>query len=226
MNQQETIDEFKRALNREPAILFTGQTAAGKDTQQVIFEQTARNLGIKNIFSIVTGDLFREEESKFSPYFKELIPNIQKQGKLQSHVFATSLWSHKLLYEYVRGPIIINGSPRSIGEARNMQSFFSTMEREMIVFCFMVSDDVAKQRIELRNKEAREAGRPVRTDTDTPEKVQEKLNYFRTDVLPGIEYLDKKPGVSVYTIDTEHEPIPGIHAQVVNILGTYHNIPR
>lgn len=216
----ETIERAKLALNNNPIIILIGQSGCGKGTQKTNLEKTLITLGFRNKFFVIeTGDLFRKEISKFGKFFKEKIRDTQNAGKLQSPEFSTFLWKQEMLYNYSGGPIIIDGSPRSVREAQAMIDFFHyEMGKEMIVFYFMIDDTTAKERILSRNSMLSDSEK--RSDTDSIEKIREKLAYFKSDVFPAIDYLYKKPGSIVHTVDGLQNPVT-IHEQIISLIGAH-----
>jgi adenylate kinase family enzyme len=219
--EKEIIERTKMVLMKNPVIILIGQSGCGKGTQKINLEKTFVRLGfLNNFFVIETGDLFRKQIQKFGSFFRNKINEIQEAGKLQSPEYATFLWKQEMLYNYSGGPIIIDGSPRSIPEAQSMIDFFYyELGREMIVFYFTIPDDIAKERILERNTRDLKEGEQ-RTDTNTDQKISEKLRYFKTDVFPAIDYLNKKPGSAVYTIDGLQNPV-AIHEQIISLIGMH-----
>lgn len=51
------------------------------------------------------------------------------------------------------------------------------------------SVELATKRIMERNEKDRLAGKPVRTDTDTPEKIATKIGFYYRDVVPAMKRL-------------------------------------
>jgi adenylate kinase family enzyme len=216
----EKIEKAKLALGNNPVIVLIGQSGSGKGTQKTNLEKTLITLGFRNKFFVIeTGDLFRKQIQKFGSFFRNRIKEIQEAGKLQSPEYATFLWKQEMLYNYSGGPIIIDGSPRSISEAQSMIDFFHyELGREMIVFYLTIDDETAEKRILLRNSELPDSEK--RTDTNNLEKIREKLAYFKTDVFPAIDYLNKKPCSAVYTINGLQNPVT-IHEQIISLIGTH-----
>lgn len=215
------IERAKIALMKNPVIIIIGQSGCGKGTQMGLLQKTFNTLGFKNTTFIETGELFREKIKKLSPYFRKSIQEVQEAGKLQSPLYAEFFWKEKMLYAYTGGPIVIDGSPRSVHEAQAMIDFFHfEMKKDMIVFYLYIPDDIAKERILERNIKTSKEGVHVRTDTDTDQKIAEKLRYFNTDVFPSIDYLNKKPGSAVYTIDGLQNPV-AIHEQIISLIGMH-----
>lgn len=216
----EIIEKVKNVFLSNPVIIFIGQSGCGKGTQRTNLEKTFVTLGFLNKFFVIeTGDLFRKQIPKFGSFFQNRIKEIQDAGKLQSPEYATFLWKKEMLYNYSDGPIIIDGSPRSIPEAQSMIDFFyNELGREMIVFYFTIDDATAEERILSRGSKLPNSEK--RTDTDNPEKIRAKLAYFKTNVLPAIDYLNKKPGSAVYTIDGLQNPVM-IHEQIISLIGTH-----
>lgn len=220
--EREMIERAKIALMNNPVIILIGQSGCGKGTQMGLLQRTLNSLGFKNTTFIETGELFREKIKKLSIYFRKSIQEIQDAGKLQSPLYAEFFWKEKMLYAYTGGPIVIDGSPRSVHEAQVMIDFFHfEMKKEMIVFYITIPDDIAKERILERNTRDLKEGEQ-RTDTNTNQKIAEKLHYFKTDVFPAIDYLHKKPGSAVYTVDGL-ETVTEIHKSILSILGTYNS---
>jgi adenylate kinase family enzyme len=121
---------------------------------------------------------------------------------------------------YTGGPILIDGSPRSVDEAKTMKEFFCDfLGREVFVFYISVTDEECKRRILARNELHKTQNREVRADCSTVESITEKLRWFHTDVMPAIQYLEKAPGIYVYSIYSDQKTTPDqVHEQVMEYL--------
>lgn len=189
-------------FDEDPAIILIGQSGSGKATiSEFLKKLHGRLYRKKEVMYIETGGLFRAEIPKMSKFNQERLKEIQDSGARQSWAIAASLWIHAFLYTYKEGPIIVDGSPRSIEEAMAMIDVFRNYaKREIVIFYVDVSDAEAERRMILRNKELEKAGKAIREDTATPEARAKKLAYFHTDVLPAIQYLKEQQCI-VYKIN-------------------------
>ncbi len=189
---------IKSLARRNPVVILIGQSGGGKNT-------LAKPLiDSKLFFYSETGGLFRENIPNLTEKNKGILKKINDSGSRQSWTIATALWVKNFLFSYESGPILIDGSPRSKGEARAIIDFFGDgyLKREIILFHLVVSDAVAEQRMINRNKEIKKAGGTLRKDTATKKSRLKKLAFFHTDVLPSIKYMKNK-GVPVYNINCE-----------------------
>jgi adenylate kinase family enzyme len=193
--------EIRKLLNSAAmtniAILFIGQSGAGKGTQMTRLKKL-----IDDLFIVGMGETFTKQFETFTPYHKERLKEIQQSGKRQSYVHATMLWAHAISTEHTGQPILIDGSPRSEDEANMMIEFFvNYLGRKLLVFSFDIDDREADKRMIKRNKADFKKTGKSRTDTDTPVKRANKILYYHTDVIPAIASMKGKDNVYVYEQD-------------------------
>lgn len=183
---------------RNAVVVIIGQSGGGKNT----LVQPLLETGL--FFYSETGQLFRDNIPLFSEENKKTLKSINDSGRRQSWSIATALWVRNILMNYKKGPIIIDGSPRSRGEARALLDFFGAgyLHREIVLFHLKVSDTTAEGRMIHRNNEIKKQRGTVRKDTATQKARMKKLNFFHTDVLPAIRYLKNK-GIAYYEINGE-----------------------
>ncbi|MEI6022672.1 MAG: nucleoside monophosphate kinase [bacterium] len=209
---------FKHVFEHEPVIVFIGQSCCGKGTTISFLKEDYKKITGKDLFISETGQLFRDEISKMSPRVSAMLHEKQVAGKRQNAYIASTLWMRKFLYEYSGGPMIIDGSPRSKMEAEVLVRFFTDFGKKIIVFHLQISEDEAKRRITLRG----------RNDSDTPEKIREKLFFYGVDVLPALRWLkeqvDTHTGshIHFYEISGEKEP-EKVYETIKDCLMYYHS---
>jgi hypothetical protein len=79
-------------------------------------------------------------------------------------------------------------------------------------------DELATKRIMERNEKDRLAGKPVRTDTDTPEKIATKLGFYYRDVVPAIQRIgehSQTEAIAFRVVVEEHMSPDDVLAEVI-----------
>ncbi len=94
--------------------------------------------------------------------------------------------------------IILNGLPRHIGQAEALSAFININ----LVLFFSASARIIKERIEYNSGGDRE-GR----EDDTVEEIERKIEIFRNNTLPLIDYF-KNLDKTVLSIDIDTDTIP------------------
>lgn len=202
--QKQLLRQF---FETSPVIILAGQSGCGKNTQAKSLMALHEELCKKKLFYSETGDLFRQSIPQITEFNKKRLREINDSGGLQSWVLATSLWSHRALFEYDGETALVDGSPRTEKEAHAILSFFRDhAQKEIIVFAFEISDEESERRMIHRNDEVVAEGGQPRADTATPEARKKKLAFFHTDVVPAIDFLKTNEGVTVYSINAEQSP--------------------
>ena len=187
MSEKSERKLLELVFGKDPVIVLIGQSCCGKGTQTQLFKESFHKLHPNSeLFTIGMGDEFRNEIPKFTPWISKKLHSTQIAGKRQPFSIATASWVKKMLYEYTGGPMLIEGSPRSEAEACAMLDFFTAIGKKPYLVCIEVSDQEAERRMVARNKFLLKQGMPIREDCSTPERIAEKLGFYKTDVVPGI----------------------------------------
>lgn len=191
------------AFSKGPVVIFIGQSGCGKNTQSEKIKLISKELNPeREVYISETGQIWRDVIPKMTPFNKDILEKIQSEGRLQSYITTSILWGSKFLLEYNGGLIILDGSPRSIGEAQTVIDFYNGFaNKEIIVFYIEISDEESDKRMIRRNQNLIDKKEEPRSDTDTPEKRRRKIAYFHTDVKPALNYLKDRPGVTMYKIN-------------------------
>ena len=125
-------------------IILFGPPGAGKGTQ-------AKYLVNKiDGFQISTGDLLREEIKKDTDIGKKIIKNMN-DGKFVSDEIVNDLIKNIILDPRKKSKLIFDGYPRSISQAKNLNSLLGDSNQKIdCVFFLNVDKDTIIKRIEKR----------------------------------------------------------------------------
>lgn len=163
-------------------ITFIGPSGCGKGTQSKLLEQ---EFGFAYIGS---GDLLRRraEESDFTG---KKIRRIIDQGELVASLVIAGLWEQEMekIKNLPQFPgLIIDGSPRSLFEARLLDSglsWYEWQDKHQVVY-LNISYEESKKRLLAKKGRQRE--------DDTLSALKKRWGWFKQQTLPVIEYYRQK----------------------------------
>lgn len=190
--------------------IFIGRSGCGKGTQAKLLME---KFGQDNMFYISTGALFRGLSEVDSQTGKK-IAGILNEGGLPYDDLATTLWMHEIAYKVKENQgIIFDGCPRRLQEAKDMEEFLEFLERKDHTYIMLIDisreeafERLTKRRIcskcgqlipwvgelkELKVCNACEGELEVRPD-DTPEVINNRLDYYDENVQEVVDYFEKK----------------------------------
>jgi adenylate kinase len=176
------------------AYIFYGKAGSGKGTQAKKLETYLTEQGNK-VLVIETGKLFRDFVAKEHSFAAHRTQSIIDAGQLMPAFFPIYLWAQEIIEKYKAGyDVILDGVTRRIEEAPILESalHFLAIEKS-IAFHIHVSDEVAQQRLVLRPD--------GRADDQDPARVQQRLDWYRENVLPVLEYYKKGSVIQVVDVD-------------------------
>lgn len=186
-------NEFK--MNPQ-TIIILGRSGSGKGTQAELLKKM-----LAPCLYIYTGDLFREL-SEADTLAGQKIKATLAGGGLPQEWLAAFLWQRELIYG-VHGNenIIIDGSPRRLDEAEEMDKVLEWLDRKNIkVLLVDITEDEAVKRLLKRG----------RAD-DSEDAIRARLAWFNTEAGLAIEYYEKSGRLiridGLGTIEEIHERI-------------------
>ncbi|MCL2209172.1 MAG: adenylate kinase [Treponema sp.] len=182
-------------------LIFLGPPGAGKGTLAV------KAAEILKILQISTGSIFRSAVADGSPLGLK-VKGIMDAGKLVDDETTIELVRERLAKDDVQKGYILDGFPRTIPQAQALESF-SKVEK---VINFDIPDSGVLERLGGRrvcrmcgynfhavfNKPAKEGicdhcgGEVYIREDDKPEAIQKRLEVYRTQTAPLIDYYREK----------------------------------
>ncbi len=200
-------------MNKE-TFIFIGASGSGKGTQVALLaEELKRRDGTTPIFNLQPGQYFREFV-KGDSYAAQVAREANTRGDRQPDFLAMWLWSDVFVKNLTGNEhLIIDGSPRSLNEAENLDIAMKFFKRtEPIVIYIRVSPEWAMEHLLIRAKES------GRTD-DTEEGIRKRLAWFDRDVVPAINYYRRDRDYEFLEVDGER-PIEEVHREIIaNVFG-------
>jgi len=182
-------------------LIFLGPPGAGKGTLAV------RAVDILKVQQISTGSIFRAAIAEETPLGLK-VKSIIDAGKLVDDETTIALVKERLAKDDVQNGYILDGFPRTIPQAEALATF-STVEK---VINFDIPDDGVLERLGGRqvcrqcgfnfhatfNKPSNDGvcdhcgGEVYIRDDDKPEAVQKRLEVYRAQTAPLIDYYRGK----------------------------------
>ncbi|PIQ69133.1 MAG: hypothetical protein COV91_00535 [Candidatus Taylorbacteria bacterium CG11_big_fil_rev_8_21_14_0_20_46_11] len=189
--------------------IFAGPSGSGKGTQVDLLKRfLLKNTPEIPQYSSYTGDGFRNLMNG-TTFTSHLVKEIQNAGLLQPEFLAIYLWADNLVKNITgKEHLFIDGSPRKPAEAVVLDSAMQFFKREPIhLIDVQVSDAETKRRLLAR----------ARHD-DTEEGIDRRLAWYKTEVVPAVEYLKKQSRYQFHDINGEQTP-EKVHADILASLG-------
>ena len=158
--------------------IFIGRSGSGKGTQADFLMEK-----FPNTIYIVTGELFRELAKKDTDTALRVQEDLAV-GALPFDDLATTLWMHKIAHTVKRDEgILLDGAPRRVPEAKNLDRFFEFLHR--IENTFVIFLDVTR---EEATKRLLARGRADDNDV----AIGGRMDYYEEHVSKPAEYYREK----------------------------------
>jgi adenylate kinase len=155
-----------------------------------------------------TGQYFRDFV-KTDNYAASIAKHAQDVGDRQPDFLAMWIWADTFI-KNLKGKehIILDGSPRSLNEAQNLDLAMKFFNRKQPTVIYL---NVPRRwsREHLLDRAKREG----RKD-DTPESIEKRLSWFDIDVRPAIAYYKRDRDYDFLEIDGTR-PIEEVHKELV-----------
>lgn len=177
-------------------VIFIGPQGSGKGTQlDSLKERLTVQTPDQKTVTLQSGSLFRAFASGAS-YTGSRIAESINTGMLQPLFLSVGLWSREMIDKVdLDCNILIDGFPRTVDEAHVLDTALSFYRREHVeVIVLLADEDVVRKRMYARARE-----------DDTPEAIERRLLWYRTETKAVLEYLESNPRYVLYKIDALRE---------------------
>jgi adenylate kinase len=195
--------------NQKPqVIILMGRSGCGKGTQAKFLQDEFK---FKHVNS---GDLIRAK-MKEKNFFGQKLKKVINRGGLAPTFLISQLWTEKIIEIKIKSDLkglIIDGSPRTLIEARLMNEIFDWVDWKKIkVVLLDISDREAFNRLTKRRicqkcgrlipwvgqfKDLKKCdkcgGQLITRSDDKPEAIRSRLDFYNKEVEPAIDYYRKQ----------------------------------
>jgi len=174
-------------------ILLLGPQGAGKGTQA---KRISEEYGIPHV---ATGDMLRTAITEGTELGRKVAP-IVNAGDLVPDDLMIALIRERLLQDDTEAGFVLDGFPRTTGQAEALDAMFAEIGRAFsVVFALQIPDEVAIERL------TRRAGLEGRQD-DTPGAIRKRLENYHRETEPLIEYYRARANlVTIHGNRSENE---------------------
>ena len=166
-------------------LILLGPPGAGKGTQ-------AQRLAAKyGIVQLSTGDMLREAVKSATPIGRK-VQDIIAHGRLAPDNLVVDLVGQRIAEPDAHKGFILDGFPRTVPQAAALDCMLAGKGLALDAVIELRVDEAALiKRIESRILEMRMKGEPLRDD-DNPEVLRIRLQAYREQTAPLIDYYDRK----------------------------------
>ncbi|MDP1688942.1 MAG: nucleoside monophosphate kinase, partial [bacterium] len=197
------VNDFPRPLHHiafeGKTVILLGRPGCGKGTQAKMLRGLA---GFKYIGS---GRELRRLGAKI-----KILGESLAEGNLAPEIIIHFLLTNYLIHLEKFEPVVLDGTPRKIGEAKALMELLSILGRTPQVFVIDINKDLAERRIATRKNcdycdisfsekqfnltECPEckAKLKIRPENLNKKSIQKILKWHETEVVPVINYFDKR----------------------------------
>ena len=188
------------------AIIFIGQSGAGKGTQVALLKEKLLGAGTPVLY-LETGKRFRELIASTS-FTAARTKAVMDSGNLPPPFLGIHAWTHFLIEEYDGvSTVLMDGTPRVPDEVPVLLSAAKFYGWDLHVVWIDVGDEWAA----LRTK-----GRGRADDLDE-HKIWGRIEWFHQSVVPTIELLKSSPIVTFHHIYGE-QTIEAVHRDIAQAI--------
>lgn len=187
--------------------VFFGIIGSGKGTQVKLLMDLLKEKKEDECVYVYPGDEYRKLVRSGS-YVGELIKDSMERGYLQPNFLTDSIVSGILISSLdSEKHLIVDGYPRTLIQSKNFEDMMAFFKRENVKIIYLkLSDEEARKRNLLRG----------RTD-DTEEGIKKRIDEYKNNVVPAMDYFKDKADYKIYTINGE-QSIEEVHKDIIKAI--------
>ncbi|HLP44050.1 MAG TPA: nucleoside monophosphate kinase [Candidatus Nanoarchaeia archaeon] len=176
-------------------IIFIGRSGCGKSTQAKLLTEYLEKIdqNKRKIYHVETGEKFRDfikGENLTSRLSKQVYDNVERQPDF----LAITMWTRAFIDNLTGDEhLIIDGAPRSLPEAYILNGALNFYNRRANIIYLNVRREWSEKMLAARGRE----------DDSTKAKIEKRLNWFDTDVVPAIGYFKEENKHNVVEVKGE-----------------------
>ncbi len=187
-----------------------GPSGSGKGTQAEMLTKTLNKIAPDmQILHIETGKELRKL-TKTDLYSGKVTADVIDHGKIMPEFLTIYNWTKVLVDNFTgKETLIFDGTSRKIVEAHAMKGVFPFygLEKPWVIYLDVHEEELFK-RLLLRGR-----------NDDTHEGITSRLGWYKTDVVPGIEYFRSNPDFFRFLDIDGRGTIEEVHADIVKKIG-------
>jgi adenylate kinase len=173
-------------------LILLGPPGAGKGTQAKLLVER------HGIPQLSTGDMLRAAVEHRTEVGKEAAAYMAA-GKLVPDEVVTAAVKLRLGERDCQTGFILDGYPRTVEQARSLQTILDDMDAPIdAVISFVVDEEALALRVRRRAEEAQANGQSLRVD-DTPEVLKRRIVEYREKTAPVADFY--KTAALLHTVD-------------------------
>lgn len=186
--------------------IFIGRSGCGKGTQvKFLMDELKKRYPGDDIFYLQTGQHFRDFVAQ-DGFANALSKKIMDDGGRQPDFLAIWIWSNAFLNNIKNQEhAIIDGTPRSLNEARILDTAIRFFGREKP---YVIYIDVSREESERRLLER------GRADDLEIEDIRRRLDWFEDDVMPAVSFYRDNPDYNFVFVHGE-QSVEGVHKEIM-----------
>ncbi len=193
--------------------IFIGMSGSGKGTQvKLLREYLQKKDPNRTQFYFQSGDYFREFV-KGETYAAKVAKRAMEEGERQPDFLVMSIWSDIFIHQLTGDEhLIIDGSPRSVNEANNLDIALKFFQRHdpVVVYLNVSTQWAERHMLERAKKEHRE-------DDLNIDRIKKRIAWFGRDVQPAIDQYRRDRDYEFIEIDGERT-VEEVHRSIINNL--------
>jgi adenylate kinase family enzyme len=173
--------------------VFFGIIGSGKGTQVERLMEYLKSKDSKESLCIGTGEEFRKLVSSEN-YTANMVKEKMLKGELIPDFLTTSLFTNVLINSLNENKhLFTDGYPRTVRQSESLSAMMKFFKRDKVKIIYIkISEEEAVKRNLLR----------ARHD-DTEDGIAKRIEEYKNNVIPAMDYFKGKEGYEIYTINGE-----------------------